>query len=90
MQDAIAYAKVLAAEEAYGKGREEGKAEGRKEGKKEGMMKGIEKGREEGREEGMEQARRLMALNMLERGLDIALISSVTRLSEDEIRRIAE
>ena len=55
----------------------------------EGIEQGIEQGREEGREEGMQQgdanARRLLALNMLAKGLSPALISEISGLAEEEV-----
>ena len=59
----------------------------------EGIEQGIEQGREEGLEEGMQQGigrgreeeRRLLALNMLAKGLSPALVSEISGLTEEEI-----
>ena len=48
--------------------------------------------RKEGRQEGMQQGRqdrdREVVLNMLQKGLDISLISEVTGLSPEEIKKL--
>ena len=53
----------------------------------------LKEGREEGREEGMLQgdanARRLLAKNMLSKGLSPSLISEISGLTEDEVRTLA-
>ena len=61
------------------------------------MKEGIEKGREEGREQGIQQgirqgmqqgeanAKRLLACNMLAKGLDPALIAEISGLTEEEV-----
>ena len=67
-----------AAERAYAK--DAGLAQGRKEGRKEGKRIGIEQGIEKGME--------LVALNMLKRKLDIALISEITGLTTTEIKKL--
>jgi predicted transposase/invertase (TIGR01784 family) len=48
-------------------------------------LRGIEKGREEGREEGREAEKRLIALNLLSKGLDANSISEATGLAIEEI-----
>ena len=73
VQEAIAYAKELAAEEAYGLGREEGIEEG--------IEKGIEKGREEGR-----QSLLLTAKNFLAMGIPLQDVLKATGLSEAEVK----
>ena len=55
-----------------------------------GMEKGIEKGIEKGRAEGEAQSKILIARNMLSKGLDIALISEFTGLTEEEIEGLDE
>jgi len=53
------------------------------------LKEGIEKGREEGREQGIQQGedntKRLLACNMLAKGLDPALIAEISGLTEEEI-----
>ncbi len=86
VQEAIAYARELAAEEAYGKGVKEGRKEGMEKGRekwrREGMKKGIEKG--------VEQTLLTIVLNMRKSGMDLATISSVTGLTEEEINKMVE
>ena len=60
--------------------RTEGIAEGRAEGRAEGMAEGEAKGRMEERGE--------MARMMKAKGLEISLISEMTGLSEEEIRKL--
>ena len=55
-----------------------------KQGFKEGMQKGIEEGREEGREKKQKE----IALNLLQKGIDIAIIIESTGLSEEEIQAL--
>ena len=55
-------------------------------GKEEGMQKGMQKGRSEGRQEGMQQ----VALNMIQKKLNISIISEVTGLTEEEIKNLKE
>ena len=60
----------------------------------EGIEQGIMQGREEGREEGMQQgeayARRILARNMLDKGLAPALISEISGLTEAEVMALAK
>ena len=86
VQEAIAYARELAAKEAYGKGVKEGMVKG----VEEGMEKGVEKGMSKGIEKGRAEAIASFVRNMLEKGMDLATISSVTGLAEDEINKMAE
>ncbi|AEG95738.1 MULTISPECIES: RpnC/YadD family protein [Klebsiella] len=54
-----------------------------------GRTKGRKQGREEGREEGERQATRKIALAMLRNGVDSALVSKTTGLSEQELSALA-
>ncbi len=58
------------------------------------LKEGIEKGREEGREQGIRQGeantKRLLALNMLAKGLDPSLISEISGLSEEEVLALVQ
>ena len=49
---------------------------------------GWEKGHKEGREEGRKERDREMALQMLEKGIDIATISEISGLTEKQIREL--
>ena len=49
---------------------------------------GWEKGHKEGREEGRKEERREMALQMLEKGIDIATISEISGLTKKQIREL--
>ncbi len=48
----------------------------------EGLEKGREEGMQKGREEGMQKGMQKVALNMIQKKLDISIISEVTGLSE--------
>lgn len=50
---------------------------------------GREEGQEQGREQGREEAREETAFEMLKRGLDHNLISSVTKVSEQRLKELA-
>ena len=54
------------------------------------MRAGLEQGREEGREEGLVEARRLLAKNMLAKGLAISLIAEISGLTEEEVLALAQ
>ena len=73
-------------------GRQEGMQQGRQEGMQQGRQEGMQQGRQEGIEQGMQQGRqdrdREVVLNMLQKGLDISLISEVTGLSPEEIKKL--
>ena len=57
-------------------------------GMKEAVKKGLEKGIKQGRKEGREEEKLLTAKNMLNKKLDINLISEVTGLSISDINNI--
>jgi predicted transposase YdaD len=79
---------------------EEGRLEGRAEGLQEGLQKGLQKGKAEGLQEGLQKGKAEglqegetkkaieIAKKMLLQGLDLALIQSVTGLSEEEIKKL--
>ena len=50
--------------------------------------KGEARGRQEGREEGRQEGREEIAKNLLKQNLDLKLISQVTGLSEEEIKKL--
>ena len=57
---------------------------GREEGMQQGMQKGMQKGMKKGMKKGMQQ----VVLNMLKKQLDFSLISEVTGLAEEEIKKL--
>ena len=71
-------------EEGRAEGREEGLVEGRKEGLVEGRKEGLVEGRKEGRKEGAIR----IAQNMKQEGLPVSLITKMTGLSEEEIKKL--
>ncbi|MCU8386805.1 Rpn family recombination-promoting nuclease/putative transposase [Vibrio vulnificus] len=54
-------------------------------GREQGLQQGLQKGRQEGRQEGEQEAKVAIAKKMLAAGLDKALISETTGLSEQEL-----
>ena len=58
------------------------------------LEEGREQGREEGREEGIEQGReverRILAMNMLAKGLAPSLVSEISGLTEEEVLALAK
>ena len=54
------------------------------------LEEGIEQGREEGMQQGEAHARRLLARNMLDKGLAPALISEISGLTEAEVMAMAK
>ena len=75
-------------EEGLKEGREEGRKEGKEEGLKEGHKEGKEEGIKEGRAEGAKQNSCDIAKRMLEKGIDIEIISELTGLTEKEISKL--
>ena len=57
-------------------------------GLKKGMEKGRVEGRQEGRQEGRTEGMQAVALKMLKKSADVAFISEVTSLSEEEIKKL--
>lgn len=69
--------------------RDEGFQEGIKEGIEQGFAKGMEQGIEQGIDEGRKQASVMMAINMLNDGLDINCVKKITSLSDKELKYLA-
>ena len=69
-------------------GIEEGKIEGLKEGEKIGLEKGKIEWLKEGEQIGLEKGKIEIAKNMLNKGLDLNLISELSGLSVDEIEKL--
>ena len=65
-----------------------GKVAAIKRSQREGMERGMQQGMERGMQQGMEKGRRQTALGMLQKKLDISLISEVTGLSPEEIEKL--
>ena len=68
--------------------REDGFAEGEAKGKAEGLADGEAKGLVKGKAEGRAEEKVSIARAMLASGMDIPLISSLTGLPEEEVRRL--
>ena len=59
-------------------------------GRQQGIEQGMQKGRLEGKQEGERENRIAIAKNMLEKNLDVILVSEVTGLSIEQVRKIQE
>jgi predicted transposase/invertase (TIGR01784 family) len=70
--------------ERYHDGHKIGRAEGRAEGHAEGRAEGHAEGRSVGVIDGKSE----VAKNMLKEGMDVELISRLTGLTEEQIRRL--
>jgi predicted transposase/invertase (TIGR01784 family) len=64
------------------------KKEARREGLQEGREEGRAEGREEGRAEGRAEGVKEMAVEMLKKGMDIELVSEISKLSIDDVRKL--
>ena len=54
-----------------------------------GMKKGIEQGIKQGVEQGIEQNKKEMIMSMINEGLELDIISKITKLSIEEIKKIS-
>ena len=68
--------------------REEAVEEGYSEGLEKGLEKGIEQGIKQGIEQGIKQRNIDIAKNMIKENIDIAIISKVTGLSVEDIKKL--
>ena len=64
------------------------KVRAREEGRAEGRAEGREEGRTEGRAEGEKNKAREMAKAMLDLGIPVEKVMQVSKLTEDEIRKL--
>jgi predicted transposase/invertase (TIGR01784 family) len=62
----------------------------RAEAKEEGIQLGIQMGIQQGIEQGEISTKRLLACNMLAKGLDPSLISEISGLSEEEVLALVQ
>ena len=62
--------------------------EGMEKGMEKGMQKGMEKGRLQGKEEGRAEGMEKVALNMLKSNFKPSVISKITGLSKEEIKKL--
>ena len=67
---------------------EKGVKKGWHKGHQEGMQQGRQQGMQQGRQQGMQQGRQQVVLNMLKKQAEMAFISEVTGLSEEEIKKL--
>ena len=74
--------------EGLEKGMKKGMKKGIQQGMKQGIQQGIQQGLKQGIEQGQIKAKKETAKLMLEKGLDISLISDCTGLSFQEIEML--
>ncbi len=72
----------------WNKAVKEGKEQGLKEGIKQGIKQGKTQGIKEGIKEGIEEGKKEIAINMLNKNMDVKTISEVTGLSKEEIIKL--
>jgi predicted transposase/invertase (TIGR01784 family) len=63
---------------------------GLQQGEQRGLQKGLQQGRQEGRQQGRQEEREEIARAMLAKGLDHALITTVTGLTADELAALGD
>ncbi len=80
--------KAYAFDEGLEKGIQKGMQKGIQKGMQKGIQKGIQKGMQKGIQKGMQKGMQKVALNMIQKKLDISLISEVTGLLEKEIKEL--
>ena len=85
--------KALLAEEkekAIKEGLDEGIKKGIKEGIEQGIEQGIERGIERGIEQGKKEEKYMLASEFLKKGIDLNLVSEVTKISIDELKNMTD
>ena len=70
------------------KGIKKGIEKGIQQGREEGIEKGIEKGVQQGKLIGLKESRHKIALQMLEKGIDINTICECTKLTEEQVQAL--
>ena len=65
----------------------ENREEGRREGREEGRREGRREGRQEGRQEGIELGILLSAKKLLEKGMDIDVVSEMLEINREELEK---
>ncbi len=75
---------------SFSDGREEGREEGRKEGREEGLKEGREEGLKEGEEKGERGRAVKIARTMLMSGVDVEVVSNMTGLSLEDVKKLKE
>ena len=68
---------------------QDGKEEGLQEGLQRGMKQGLQRGMQQGLQQGIEQKRQQIVLKLLESGVDLKFIKTITGSTDEEIREIA-
>ena len=71
-------------------GKQEGLLEGEQKGKQEGLLEGEQKGKQEGLLEGEQKGRIETAKVMLAKGMEMTLISEITKLPEAQLLELRD
>ena len=88
MLEGLEKGKKIGREEGLKKGREEGMMKGMEKGIKKGREEGIEEGMKKGREEGSKQTMIQIVKNLKSCRASMALITSITGMTEEEIENL--
>ncbi|WP_066189446.1 RpnC/YadD family protein [Gracilibacillus timonensis] len=59
-------------------------------GMREGEQKGMEEGKQEGIREGTRGSKQEIALRMITKGMSVSEIAEITKLSEEEIKKLVD
>ena len=84
----IAYGREEGLEKGLKKGIKLGRQEGLQAGRQEGRQEGLQTGRQEGLQTGRQAEQTKVVLNMLKEKIDIKLVSKVTGLAVEEIKKL--
>ena len=88
LDDILYYDPVMLEEQANEYERKIAREEGFNEGKEAGIKEGIKEGRETGIKEGKKESQIEIIKNMLDKNMDLNLISDITNISIEEINKI--
>ena len=82
------YIKQQGQQEGWQKGLKQGQQEGWQKGQQEGWQKGQQEGWQKGQQEGWQKGQQELILKMLDKKLDLSVISEVTGLPKQEIKKL--
>ena len=84
----LAYREKIATRRGYRNGRKKGIEHGYNQGFSQGISQGIEQGISQGIEQGIEQERNSIINTMLSKGLSYDMITEITGVSNQDIKRM--
>ena len=89
-EEAVRVAREEGEREGEGIGMRKGLWEGRKEGREMGREEGLQEGKKKGEEKGRKKERIEVARAALAEGMEIGMVARISRLTEEEIKKLAE